>query len=303
MSSARHPSRLAVAPIATVMTPRPFVLAPSERLDIALSLMVNGGFRHLPVTESGDLDGALVGIVSVRDLLAAALPRGSVGPAAQRFYLKTIQASQVMRSPVHTAQPDTTAWEAARLLAALRVSALPIVERDRLVGIVTESDLLGLVLSQLEAEGDTMREEPTVAHLMTPSPIVTVEADAPLAVARAALHEAGVRHAPVLADGRLVGVLSDRDLLAAQESIVPHGVEAPEEPRRIVVDVMSATPLTALADERAADAGRRLLQRKIDFMPVLRGDRIVGVLSVSDYLMYLLSQPADAESPSPPPSH
>ncbi len=65
------------APIDAWMTPHPDTIEPSDTTDHAASLMIHGGFRHLPVVEA---DGRVVGIVSIRDLMKVALddrsPRG-----------------------------------------------------------------------------------------------------------------------------------------------------------------------------------------------------------------------------------
>ena len=65
------------APVKEWMTPHPDTIEPSDTTDHAASLMIHGGFRHLPVVEA---DGRVVGIVSIRDLLKVALddrsPRG-----------------------------------------------------------------------------------------------------------------------------------------------------------------------------------------------------------------------------------
>ncbi len=62
--------------VAECMTPHPETIEPSESTDAAATLMIHGGFRHLPVVE----DGNVVGIVSIRDLMRVVLddsaPRG-----------------------------------------------------------------------------------------------------------------------------------------------------------------------------------------------------------------------------------
>ena len=65
------------APVKEWMTPHPDTIEPSDTTDHAASLMIHGGFRHLPVVEA---NGKVVGIVSIRDLVRVALddrsPRG-----------------------------------------------------------------------------------------------------------------------------------------------------------------------------------------------------------------------------------
>jgi CBS domain-containing protein len=64
------------APVSEWMTPHPDTIEPGESTDHAATLMIHGGFRHLPVVDGGKV----VGIVSIRDLMRVALddraPRG-----------------------------------------------------------------------------------------------------------------------------------------------------------------------------------------------------------------------------------
>ena len=99
------------------------------------------GFRHLPVVDGGKL----VGIISDRDLkqsmTSAAL--ATEGPARDRL-LDELTAGQVMTRAVVTIGPMFGVEEAARLMATRKISALPVTEEGRLVGIVTGTDVLHL---------------------------------------------------------------------------------------------------------------------------------------------------------------
>jgi CBS domain-containing protein len=114
-----------------------------ERLDEALRIMRMGRLRHLLV----ERDGELIGLLSYRDLQdrvlshledAAAEPRP--GP------LEGLQVSDAMVDSPYFLSPEASLSEAALRLTRLHVGCLPVVERaggtTRLVGLVTESDLL-----------------------------------------------------------------------------------------------------------------------------------------------------------------
>ena len=117
-----------------VMTSPATTVEPITRIGEAWSLMQEGRFRHLPVVE----DGVLVGMVSDRDLqLAIARAR------ARMAFTPTI--GQIMWRGVVTAAPATPAEEAARLLLEHKIGALPVLDGERLVGIVTESDLFRML--------------------------------------------------------------------------------------------------------------------------------------------------------------
>lgn len=109
-----------------------------------------------------------------------------------------------------TALPGMSVREAARLMAAEKKGALPVVENGRLLGIFTERDAVFRVLAPgLDPDATTL------AQVMTPDP-VTVAADRPLNHALHLMYEGGFRHIPAVAEGRVVGIVSARDALGLE---------------------------------------------------------------------------------------
>jgi len=109
-----------------------------------------------------------------------------------------------------TAPPGMSVREAARLMAAEKKGALPVVENGRLFGIFTERDAVFRVLARSLDPDQT-----TLAQVMTPDP-VTVAADRPLNHALHLMYEGGFRHIPAVAEGRVVGIISARDALGPE---------------------------------------------------------------------------------------
>lgn len=130
-----------------VMTPNPVAVAPSASVLTARRLMARHAIRHLPVV----VGGVLVGIVSDRDLrvgdktLADALTTLRSDLVSGRY--RAIEA--VMTRPVHTVTPGTGLTVAAERMRTLKVSSLPVVVDDRLIGILTTDDLLKVLASHL----------------------------------------------------------------------------------------------------------------------------------------------------------
>jgi len=130
----------------------------------------------------------------------------------------------VMTRTVAVVAADTPFKEVARRLAEHRVAALPVIDaRDRAIGIVSEADLLvkeehiGLDRRGRRATAEDLRKSTaTTAREVMTSPAVTIGPDAPLADAARVMHERGFRSLPVVdADGRVIGIVSRRDLLKA----------------------------------------------------------------------------------------
>ena len=128
------------ATVAEIMQPSPMTVCANDGMDMTEDLMSLGRVRHLPV-----VDGErLVGVVSLRDLLAHSLTRAlDFEPRERRVFLKSVDVREAMSERLITVRPDTPQAEAAALMLRHRIGCLPVVDAGgALVGIVTETDLL-----------------------------------------------------------------------------------------------------------------------------------------------------------------
>jgi len=108
------------------MSINPVTAAPDDTLDQVQTRMRQGRFRSMPVLH----DGKLIGIVTDRDV------RDHLGE------LEQTRVIAAMTKDVMTVKPDTSIWDAARLLIDHKIGGLPVVDDDHLVGMVTTIDLL-----------------------------------------------------------------------------------------------------------------------------------------------------------------
>ena len=108
-----------------------------------------------------------------------------------------------------TVGPLSSVTDAARLMAAHQIGGLPVVDGDRLVGIFTERDVLTRVVAAGRPPDDTR-----VTDVMS-SDLVVAEVTEGCEDCLARMQRSRVRHLIVLDQGRLAGILSLRDLLAA----------------------------------------------------------------------------------------
>ena len=134
---------MGVARVKDVMTSEVKALRRDEQLTLADDLMNLGRIRHLPVL---DEDGnRVVGVVTQRDLFRGALARAiGYGERARRKLLESLVIMEVMTAQPITTTPETPLAEAARVLMERKIGCLPVVENDRLVGILTEGDFVAL---------------------------------------------------------------------------------------------------------------------------------------------------------------
>jgi len=126
-----------------IMTVKVFTIGADKKLFVANEIMEWAHIRHIPVV---DTSNRVVGIISHRDLLHAAISAVADAPAVERKrYLGAIPITKVMRTQVHTVSPDAPVQEAARRMRASKIGCLPVLAEGKLIGIISEFDLLGIV--------------------------------------------------------------------------------------------------------------------------------------------------------------
>jgi CBS domain-containing protein len=127
-----------------------------------------------------------------------------------------------------------------------------------------------------------------VRDIMTRSP-VTVGPGTSVECAMRTLDDAGIRHLPVVAQGHLVGIVSDRDLIGAtgwpRRTSRWGGASAPRETSgRTVRELMHVRPFRIESRDPAARAAAEMGSRRIGCLPVVDGDALVGIVTHADLL-------------------
>jgi CBS domain-containing membrane protein len=126
------------------MSKKVFTIQLDKKLIVVKELMEWAHCRHVPVVNDKE---EVVGMVSHRDLLAASVSSiGSKITESERTeQLRTIPLQSVMHSPVTTISSSASIQEAARLMRTQKIGCLPVVDKGKLVGILTDYDLLKIV--------------------------------------------------------------------------------------------------------------------------------------------------------------
>jgi CBS domain-containing protein len=120
--------------------------------------------------------------------------------------------------------------------------------------------------------------------------VVTLDAKATLDIADDLMKLKRIRHLPVLDDGRLVGIVTQRDLFLAGVSSVLQFRRSTEKEwlaRIKIAEVMNRNVVTIRPEADAEEAVTRMIEHKIGCLPVVSGTTLVGLLSETDLLRYL----------------
>lgn len=170
-----------------IMTENPIVAElPGTRSDVVKQL-VKHNITGMPVVKT--TDGSLAGFVTRQDIFSK--------PEEEQLAL-------VMRRDYPTININASAKDAARILVEQDLGHLPVIEKGKLVGIITPTDLLIVV--------EKANPQVTVEEIVR-SPCIPIYEGAPLSVALATFRAAKVVALPVLDDeAKLVGIITDRDM-------------------------------------------------------------------------------------------
>ncbi len=146
-------------------------------------------------------------------------PHVRAGPIPERAL---IYAKNIMTTGVVTVGPDKAVHDIARLLSERHISAVPVVDRGEIVGIVTEGDLLRRAELGTDAEKTTECSDEAIVKsqgkrardIMTPD-VVSVTEETTLAEIAELMEAKRIRRVPVVRNDRLVGVVSRADIVRA----------------------------------------------------------------------------------------
>ncbi|TBH16508.1 CBS domain-containing protein [Thermus thermamylovorans] len=121
------------------MTKDPFTVAPDTPVLEAIKLLKQKGFRRLPVVR----EGKLLGLVTDKDLKDAMPSKATTLSVWEMNYLLSkLTVQEVMAKPVITVAADEPLEKAALLMEERKIGGLPVMEEERLVGIITVTDVL-----------------------------------------------------------------------------------------------------------------------------------------------------------------
>ncbi len=265
------------------MTKEVVVASPSDSVAYIRNLMLKNDFSRVVIIE----DNKPVGIVTKKDIMRALAAKRSLW---KRRPIDKIAVSRIMSTNLITINPDASIKECAKLMVENRISSLPVVENDELVGIITTTDLLRAFAenfkNRFKVEDIMERNVPTVNRFHTVNHVVEV------------IEESGIDRVVVVEDGKPVGIITPSDLSFIYLHDEGTGVrikeimfvrkEASASRKRyrhvkllpiVAEDLMSEDLITTKKDEDAAEVAKTMLENRISSLPVVENDELVGIIT------------------------
>lgn len=270
--------------VSRFMTRNPVTVAPDAAIEEAILLMEKHGFRHLPVEKGGEM----VGILSDRDVMLGTGGQGLAALGLLDDENLPHRVRDVMRSPVLCVEADERGPVAAARMVEQRVGALPVLESGRLVGIVTETNLVSAFRDLCRDPAVSDRLDASVDEVMH-SLVVTLTPQDGLDEAVSQCHDWRIRHIPVLRDEELVGIVSDRDIRIAVGRAMVADALAQKEGRvyveeTTVGDIMSNDVITIEPSDMLSECVPLMLGHRVSALPVSMNDLLLGIVTRTDIL-------------------
>lgn len=250
-----------------VMTKDLILIDKDASLSFAIDLMVKNRVSRLLVLD----EDKLVGVLTERDILDR-LGSSRLGA----LQASSIHVSSAMTLNPITISPESDVIDAAKIMLEKRISGLPVVDKEELVGLITKSTMTKLC---------SRVKNFTVSQLMTPNPI-TIPPYERITNARRIMLEKKISSLPVIEEGKLVGLITEGMIaryLAEFRDNVPRRYQDTRIKQIEVSNVMKKiSPL--YPDEKISVAVEKFVKEKIKASPVVNTEgRLIGILTKTDF--------------------
>ena len=242
-----------------------------ESLKHVLNLMKKHDITKIPVLE----DKKLIGIVTDNTIAYKLGSKRKREVTAARLH-----ASSVLEKNIITVTPETKVTQILKSVGEPGPTMLPVVKQNQLVGLVTKADLLHLVDSK----------QPV--HSIMQKNIHAVDPEDRVVHARRIMLDENVARLPVIGDGKLLGIISDKEIafsLASVKRSFSLGRQKHQLDELLVQDVMKTPAIWITPSLSAQDAAKIMLKHNIGALPILDGDTITGIVTRTDLLKTLSS--------------
>lgn len=249
--------------VAHVMSKNVATIAPDETVVSAAKMMSERKISCLAVMD----DGKVAGILTETDMLRKVASNG------KRFYQTRLD--QIMTFPVESVSPDISVLEASEIMAQKRIRRLPVLEREELVGIVTQTDLV-----QSLASYGVWKDVSEIMSCDTAS----IGANASIAEAAEVMTSQKTSCIVVLNGDHAVGILTEKDMLRRV-------VALQRDPARVKMREVMSSPVRSIpANCSVFSASKMMQEMNVRRLLVMEAKRLYGVVTQTDIFMAVRSK-------------
>ena len=264
-------------------------IPPTKTIKEAAEMMIEHGFRRLPVTHPGS--NKLLGIVTAMDILDF-LGGGSKFDIIEKKHDDNFLAAindhvkEIMTRDAISITPKYSIRESVDLMSKNGIGSLPIVDKEeKLVGIVTERDFALALAGSLtnETVGDIM-----IKDVITTTPGTPIESCSKIMVRN------NLRRIPVVEEEKLIGIVTstdilrffgDKEMFASMTS--NSGLDVL---KRKISEIIKPNILVTESTVRLGDLCELLAEKNIGGVPVVDDDQLVGIVTERDILNTVLKE-------------
>jgi CBS domain-containing protein len=249
-----------------IMTAKIITVDKDDSLKLVLDLMEKHCITKIPVTEEKKFFGLVTDNVIAYKL-------GSIrkrGITASRLH-----ASSVTEKEVPVISPEEDVKNILKSVGEPGPTMLPVVEKEKLVGVVTKADLLPLVTNKNQL------------HSIMQKKIHTVSLEDRVIHARRIMITNNVARLPVLDEKKVVGIISDVEIALAFASLKKSfslGRQKHRLDELLVKDVMRTPVVLSNPSMSIYDAAQLMLKQNVGALPLLENEKLVGMVTRTDLL-------------------
>ena len=189
---------------------------------------------------------------------------------------------KTLTRPAPKLEPETTLSRAARLMIQSGIRQIPIFEKKKLTGFVTDEDIIHAAVTQ--KWGNTQ-----IHNIMTKKPIL-IEGDRSIGAALTLFREHGISHLPITEEGRLTGILSIHDIIEhmfqprRRQTIGDIKGEKTPILNIPVKGIMTKQVITVKPETTLEESEKTMHKHNISCLPVIANDKLAGIVTKLDFL-------------------
>jgi CBS domain-containing protein len=269
--------------LGTLVTYNPWSVGPTTLLEDVAAQFDGLGIHHVAVVDG---ERRLIGMLSETDLLRARQSQRAVlvgAGASDTGDAPLVFARDVMSREMFSISPKADFAAALSLLLNQHIHALPVVEQDRLVGMITSRDFIREL-----SYGELPASREPVSSLLSANPPDTLAADATLDEALLAMHEMGASCLVVAQGDCPVGIVSQRDIV--REKCRQDERDDYHQEMRLVPAVLQVTCNSPAirSGQRLFEAAAAMIDHNLPAVTIVnQSNRLLGLITEDDLLRVL----------------